>query len=56
MPGQRRVHCLHIADYVYAFCSLSLTQMCVFISLYVILRIPISVLVCAEQVCSVLVS
>ena len=47
----------HIADYIYDF-VLSLTQTLVFLSLYVMLSIPLSILVCsaASLFCDCLVS
>ena len=41
----------HIADYSYAFCPLSLTQMLVFLSLYIMLSILLSILVRATAGC-----
>ena len=43
-PGQFYC-CSHIADYICAFCPLSLTQMLTFLSLYIMLSILLSILV-----------
>ena len=53
MPCPGPFHCSHIADYITFV--LSLTQILVFLSLYVMLSILLSIFVCAAQVCSVLV-
>ena len=47
VPCPGTLHCSHMADYIYDFC---LTQMLVFLSLYVMLSIGLllSILVCVE--------
>ena len=54
MPCPGPFHFSHSVDYMMT-CVLSLTQMLVFLYLYVMLSILLSILVCAAQVCSVLV-
>ena len=57
MPCPGTFHCSHSVDYIYEF-VLSLTQMFVLLSLYVMLSILLSILVCAVAIlfCACLVS
>ena len=47
MPCPGPFNFYFIADYIHAFCHLSLTQMLVFLSLYVMLSMRVSILICA---------
>ena len=58
MPCPGPFHFSYIVDYIYDFFVLSLTQMLIFLSLYVMLSIILSILVCAAAslFCACLVS
>ena len=50
MPCPRAFHFSHIADYIYMTLVFSLTQTLIFLSLYVMLSILLSILVCAAAI------
>ena len=58
IPCPEPFHVSHSVDYICMTCVLSLTQMLVFLSLYVILSLLLSILVCADAslFCACLVS